>query len=498
MLKHLRTSIFVVGVSGTVMILASLFWNVSQVQKNTLDEARIQARIAYDEDIVYRNWNTLHGGVYVRVTEEMQPNPYLADVEERDLVTTAGEMLTLVNPALMTRQAHELSAEWHNVTGHLTSLNPIRPENKPDRWEWAALVDFEEGAEEVSSVAMLNGEEYLRFMRPLVAEQECVSCHAGQAYSPGEIRGGISVGVPMKPLRAIERGTILKLILAHAALWTIGFSALLLGGRTLIRAEQARTAAEEDLKIHARKLEESNRLKDLFTDIMRHDLINPTGIINCYADFILEREVDPRTRDFSTKIKHTASRLINMIDNASRFTDLQGADTVECEALDLGAVIEEAMLEVEECCSGAGVALIYHGEGEYPIRANPMLGNVFSNLFSNAAKYAAEGELVQVDIEDAGPLWNVSVKDYGEGIPDEEKERIFCRFERLRKEGVRGTGLGLAISRHLVQLHDGGIWVEDGPAGGAVFKVSLPKEGPMADRSELRRLRLLTEERISA
>ncbi len=498
MLKHIRTSIFVVGVIGTTMILASLFWNVSQVQKNTLDEARIQARIAYDEDIVYRNWNSRHGGVYVRVTDEMQPNPYLADVEDRDLVTTAGEMLTLVNPALMTRQAHELAAEWHNVTGHLTSLNPIRPGNRPDRWEWSALVDFEEGAEEVSSEAMLNGAEYLRLMRPLVAEEECVGCHAGQAFSPGEIRGGISGGVPMKPLRAIERGTVLKLIYAHTALWTVGFFALLLGGRTLIRAEEARTAAELDLKVHARELEESNRLKDLFTDIMRHDLINPTGIINCYADFILEREVDPRTRDFSVKIKHTASRLINMIDNASRFTHLKDADTVECEDLDLGAVIEEAMLEMEECCSGAGVALLYQGEGEYPIRANPMIGNVFSNLFSNAAKYAAEGERVEVGVEDAGALWNVTVRDYGEGIPEEEKERIFCRFERLRKEGVQGTGLGLAISRHLVELHDGVIWAENHPGGGATFMVSLPKNGPMAGRSELRRLRLLTEEKISA
>jgi signal transduction histidine kinase len=343
----------------------------------------------------------------------------------------------------------------------------------------------------------MNGEEYYRLMKPLVTEQECVGCHASQEFSPGEIRGGISVAVPMKPMRTIERGTILKLILAHAALWIVGFAALLAGGRRLIRAEGARSAAEEELKVHARKLEESNRLKDLFTDIMRHDLLNPTGIINCYADFILEREVDTRTRDFSVKIKHTAARLINMIDNASRFTHLKETETVECDDLDLGAVIEEAMLEVEECCGGAGVELVYRPSGEFPIRANPMLGNVFVNLFSNAAKYAPEGERVEVDIEDAGKLWTVAVKDVGEGIPDEEKERVFCRFERLRKEGVRGTGLGLAISRHLVELHDGVIWAQDNPEGGTIFMASLPKDGPRAERLQVPRLELL-EERISA
>ena len=115
-------------------------------------------------------------------------------------------------------------------------------------------------------------------------------------------------------------------------------------------------------------------------------------------------------------------------------------------------------------------------DGESPAWVNPMIGDVFVNLASNAMKYAAAGKRIEVGIEDKGKDWVVSVKDFGPGISDDDKEKIFTRFERLQKEGVQGTGLGLAIARRVVDLHQGRIWVEDNPEGGCVFFVSLPKE----------------------
>jgi hypothetical protein len=102
----------------------------------------------------------MHGGVYVPVTEETQPNPYLSDVPERDLITPSGRHLTLINPAYMTRQVYELMKESYGVRGHITSLNPIRPENKPDTWETQALRAFESGKTEVSSIEKIEGKEF--------------------------------------------------------------------------------------------------------------------------------------------------------------------------------------------------------------------------------------------------------------------------------------------------------------------------------------------------
>jgi len=130
--KSLKTKNFawVLGIFWTLIISASLFWNVFQVKNEILETARIQARVAYEKDVIYRRWNTNHHGVYVPVTEKTRPNPYLADTPERDIKMLSGKWLTLINPAYMSRQAYELEKEVSILRGHLTSLNPIRAENK--------------------------------------------------------------------------------------------------------------------------------------------------------------------------------------------------------------------------------------------------------------------------------------------------------------------------------------------------------------------------------
>ncbi len=141
---------WVLAIVWTVIVVTSLVWNVVQVRSNTLEAAHIQARTAFDKDVIYRRWNAGHGGVYVPITEKAQPNPYL-DVPERDIIMPSGKMYTLINPAYMTRQVHELVEDETGVYGHITSLNPIRPENAADTWETQALQTFERGETEFSS-----------------------------------------------------------------------------------------------------------------------------------------------------------------------------------------------------------------------------------------------------------------------------------------------------------------------------------------------------------
>jgi signal transduction histidine kinase len=474
----LKRSIVAVGLAGTAMLGFSLFWNSNHVRENTLEEARIQARVAYAEDIVYRRWNTMHGGVYVRTTDKTPADAYLADHPERDAVTARGTALTLVNPTAMSRQAHGGAADLVGVHGHISSLRPSRAENAADAWERAGLLAFLRGEPEYSSLTTIAGAEYLRLMRPLVTEERCLQCHARQGYRPGDVQGGVSVAVPMLPLRAIAEQQLFNLAAGHFLLWLVGLAGLLLGGRALLRSEAARSEAEGAIRTYAARLEESNRLKDLFTDIMRHDLMNPTGVVACYADFILERATDEKIRDFGGKIKRSANRLEQMIRSASQFSRLQDLEQIACERLDLGALVQESIRDLEDACGEAGVAVSYRPRGEFPVQANPMIGDVFTNLLANALKYAREGRRVDVDIRGDAAAWVVSVKDFGAGIPDADKGRVFGRFERIHKEGVQGSGLGLAIAHLLVELHGGRIWVEDNPAGGAVFNVAVPKDGP--------------------
>ena len=94
---------------------------------------------------------------------------------------------------------------------------------------------------------MTSGAEYFRFMRPFVTEKSCLKCHAVQGYKEGDIRGGISISIPMEPLRAIERSRIIELSLAHSFLWMIGLIGIGAGTRRLWSQTLLREKLEEEL-----------------------------------------------------------------------------------------------------------------------------------------------------------------------------------------------------------------------------------------------------------
>lgn len=143
-----------------------------------------------------REWNALHGGVYVPVSDLGQPNPYL-EHPRRDLVATDGTRLTMINPAYMTRQIAEIAEKADGVRYHITSLKPIRPANQADAWETESLALFETGRQrERLSLIETDGVPVHRYMAPLFVKQPCLQCHAKQGYRLGQVRGGISVSMP--------------------------------------------------------------------------------------------------------------------------------------------------------------------------------------------------------------------------------------------------------------------------------------------------------------
>jgi PAS domain S-box-containing protein len=105
------------------------------------------------------------------------------------------------------------------------------------------------------------------------------------------------------------------------------------------------------------------------------------------------------------------------------------------------------------------------------------LGQVVSNLLSNADKYSAPGPPIEVKVTSAGGDIEIVVRDHGPGVPVDARETVFEPFRRLGDpltRDTRGTGLGLHIARQLVEAMQGRIWVGDAPGGGAAFHVVLP------------------------
>jgi two-component system sensor histidine kinase ResE len=106
------------------------------------------------------------------------------------------------------------------------------------------------------------------------------------------------------------------------------------------------------------------------------------------------------------------------------------------------------------------------------------LQQAFANLLDNAIKYGGEDATIDIDVSSNPTHGIVRITDHGEGIPPEERDRIFRRFYRIdksRSQEIAGTGLGLAITKHLILQHRGNIEVEGAVGDGATFVVTLPK-----------------------
>lgn len=236
----------------------ALFWSVLlgillsigivQARRQAADLASATARATLDKDIAYRSWSAMHGGVYVPVTERTRPSTYLAQVPERDILTPSGRRITLINPSYMTRQVHEMAAASYGLRGHITSLKPIRPENAPDAWEAAALRKLDRGGGEYSENTFVGEQPYFRLMRAFITEKSCLGCHGTQGYKVGDIRGGISVAIPLSPYLALARSNTRYLVLSYSLVWALGLLGLGAGVRRLRRRMEERDQARNLLR----------------------------------------------------------------------------------------------------------------------------------------------------------------------------------------------------------------------------------------------------------
>jgi PAS domain S-box-containing protein len=245
-----RKYTFPLIIAWSVLIAGSLFWNFYHIRQNDLEKGRIEARTLFELNLMYRKWSSQHGGVYVPVTETFKPNPYLL-VPDRDVTTTQGKKLTLVNPAWMTRQVFELFNEQSSmpIVNRITSLKYLNPQNKPDAWEEKGLHAFEQGARELSESVISNGQPYLRLLKPFIAEEGCLKCHGHQGYKVGDVRGGISISIPMQPYFEAEAHERKAVTLTHFLLWIIGLGGIVVSTRSLEAKQRKISESEETYRV---------------------------------------------------------------------------------------------------------------------------------------------------------------------------------------------------------------------------------------------------------
>ncbi len=508
---------FIIGVAVTLIIAIGIsFYFISiKHEKLVFEQLDTQAKTLFNQIVLTRKWVSDHGGIFVESVPWKKPNPYLKESEIMDI---KGRKYIKESPAMVTKELSEYAREEGLFWFHITSLKLINPENAPDDFEKTALNEFETMRKnESSKIEKIDGSSFYRYIAPLYIEKSCLKCHSHQGYKVGDVRGAISVTVPMdhalSMIHSERMGMVLasiaivfflmltlyvmmkELVLRHVMQLKMSMKAFSKGEKSetpVIRtgdeledlsssfAEMSKslteyhTRLEDKVSIATKSFEEANaRLKELnekksdFIAKISHELRTPMTSIKGAMDYITAKinnipQISSDREDlveFLDVIKSNADRLVRMVNDTLDLERIEsGMFDLHFSQLDLLTLIKEVVIGFQTIASDKNIT--------FKIVANPKaflnadedrIRQVLINLVSNAINFSPESAEILISAVETDSSVTVTIKDDGPGIPLEVQEKIFDKFYTIGKR--KGTGLGLAICKGIVEAHKGKIRV---------------------------------------
>ncbi|MGE5602753.1 MAG: sensor histidine kinase, partial [Nitrososphaerales archaeon] len=237
---------------------------------------------------------------------------------------------------------------------------------------------------------------------------------------------------------------------------------------------------------------EVERMKSNFLSVVSHELRTPLHSIKGFVEIILMGKTGPVTElqeDFLKTVRTQTTVLQRMIDDLLEFSRMEaGRIKLNLEEVSLSAIAHGVATKLAPLAEEAGLTLYMDFPDDLPTIDGDRvrLEQVLTNLVENSIKFTPQDGEITIGARRNGDTVRLTIRDTGIGIPPEEQEKVFDRFyqvDRGEKRAYRGTGLGLPISRHIVERHNGTIWIDsDGIAGhGTSFHVELPLELRLAE-----------------
>lgn len=220
-----------------------------------------------------------------------------------------------------------------------------------------------------------------------------------------------------------------------------------------------------------------------------HELKTPIGALSLLSEAISSAKDEPLAMEkFASRIKSEAKRLEELVREIINLSRLQGEDPLmDPHPVDLLDVARKAIDQAETNAESRRIDIELAAKDEVIVLGDrEQLVMAVHNLIENAINYSPEGTHVAVEVKVNDSVAEVSVKDQGIGIKEEELERIFERFYRVdpaRSRETGGTGLGLSIVKHVAQNHGGEVRVWSKVGLGSTFALRLPiaREVPVGE-----------------
>ncbi|MFB0493899.1 PAS domain S-box-containing protein [Mucilaginibacter sp. OAE612] len=223
------------------------------------------------------------------------------------------------------------------------------------------------------------------------------------------------------------------------------------------------------------EVKELSQKKDEFIALASHELKTPLTSMSGFLQ-LLERKVIDVNRPFVAKAITQLKKLNALINDLFDISKIQsGKLQFYFEEFDFTALIKENLEAIREAYTSHEI--YFDENAEMILEGDKMrLEQVLTNLVTNAIKYSPESDKIEVSVKKSETEVQVSVKDYGMGINEENISHIFSQFYRAKdvNRSITGLGLGLYITKEIIERHGGRIWVESEPRKGSTFSFVLP------------------------
>lgn len=230
-------------------------------------------------------------------------------------------------------------------------------------------------------------------------------------------------------------------------------------------------------------LEFLHEQKNQLLGMAAHDLRTPLGIVATYSQFLQQEAgetLSEEQRDFLSKIRSSSSFMRDLVDDLLDITHFAAGEMkLHLSSVNLATLVENNTALNRTLAAQKQIELTYRCSPNISIiRADETkLEQVLNNLIGNAIKFSHPSSAIEVSIDQGADHVIISVRDEGQGIPNEELDGIFDPFQTTSTRSTafeKGTGLGLAIVRRIIEEHGGKVHAESEMGKGSTFYVVLP------------------------